>query len=114
MKMGEIVLSRRLTLEKVMRTADGAGGYVEVWAPVGVLWANVDARSGRERNGSGAPISVVRYRIVVRSAPEGSDMRPRADQRFTDGTHAYVIDAVAPHDEAGFYLECWARIEVVA
>jgi head-tail adaptor len=112
--MGEIALTRRLTLEQATQTADGAGGFSENWIALGTLWANVDARSGRVRNGSGTPISVVRYRIVVRSAPDGSDMRPRGNQRFTDGVKAYVIDAVAPHDEAGLYLECWARIEVVA
>lgn len=112
--MGRIALTRRLTLEKAVQTPDGAGGFSENWTALGVLWANVDARSGRMRNGGGAPVSVVRYRIVVRAAPEGSDMRPHADQRFNDGTRAYVIDAVAANDEAGLYLECWARVEVVA
>jgi head-tail adaptor len=112
--MGEVALTRRLTLEQRVQTADGAGGFTQVWTALGFLWANVDARSGRVRNGDGVPISMVRYRIVVRAAPDGSDMRPCADQRFMDGAKAYVIDAVAPHDEAGLYLECWARIEVVA
>ncbi|MBE9476733.1 MAG: head-tail adaptor protein [Proteobacteria bacterium] len=107
-------LTRKLTLEQAVKTPDGAGGFVESWSVLGNLWANVDARSGRIRNGDGTPVSVVRYRILVRSAPDGSDMRPRADQRFNDGTRAYVIDAVAPYDEAGLYLECWARAEVVA
>lgn len=105
-------MTRRLTLEQKTRIADGAGGFSESWGPLGVLWANVDARSGRMRGGDGTQVSVVHYRIVVRAAPDGSDMRPRADQRFTDAARAYVIDAVAPHDAAGFYLECWARIEV--
>ena len=112
--MGKIALSQRLTLEAATQVPDGAGGYSEVWQTVGVLWANVDARSGRIRNGDAAELSVVRYRIVVRAAPDESDMRPRADQRFIDGARAYVIDAVAPYDEAGLYLECWAREEVVA
>jgi head-tail adaptor len=103
-----------LTLEQSVQTPDGSGGFVDNWQTVGVLWANVDARSGRVRNGGAAAVSVVRYRIVVRAAPVGSDMRPRADQRFVDGGQAYVIDAVAPHDEAGLYLECWAHAEVVA
>lgn len=112
--MTAVDLNRRLTLEQAMQTPDGAGGFAENWQALGDLWANVDARSGRIRNGSGNEVSVVRYRIVVRAAPDGSDMRPRADQRFTDGARAYVIDAVAPYDAPGFYLECWARVEVVA
>ncbi len=107
-------LSKRLTLEERVETADGAGGFVEEWRVVGDIWANMDARSGRVRNGDAVSVSVVRYRIVVRSAPNGSEQRPRADQRFRDGGQAYVIDAVAPHDQAGLYLECWAHEEVVA
>ncbi|KAB7616080.1 head-tail adaptor protein [Amylibacter sp. SFDW26] len=107
-------LSKRLTLEERVETADGAGGFVESWRVVGDLWAHIDARSGRVRNGDAVSVSVVRYRIVVRSAPVGSEQRPRADQRFRYGRQAYVIDAVAPHDEAGLYLECWAHVEVAA
>lgn len=110
--MGQITLSQRLMLEEAVQTPDGAGGYLTSWHTIGVLWANVDARSGRVRDGGAATLSVVRYRIVVRAAPVGSDMRPSADQRFLDGVQAYVIDAVAPHDVAGLYLECWARVEM--
>jgi len=112
--MGSIVLTRQLVLEQVVKTPDGAGGFAQVWTVLGGLWANMDARTGRIRNAAGIAVSVVRYRIVVRAAPDSSDMRPRPDQRFRDGARAYVIDAVAPHDEAGLYLECWAREEVVA
>lgn len=112
--MAEIALTRRLTLEQAVKTPDGAGGFLEIWQALGDLWANIDAHTGHVRDGAGTTLSVVRYRIVVRAAPDGSDQRPRADQRFTDGARAYVIDAVAPHDEAGLYLECWARVEVVA
>ena len=114
MMVTRVALTQRLTLEEAIKTPDGAGGLVQNWTTLGDLWANVDARSGRIRDSGGLAVSAVRYRIVVRAAPVGSDMRPRADQRFKDGTQAYVIDAVAPHDEAGLYLECWARIEVVA
>jgi len=112
--MGSIALTRRLTLEQVVKTPDGAGGFVQVWTVLGELWANMDARTGRIRDAAGVAVSVVRYRIVVRAALDGSDMRPQAGQRFRDGTRAYVIDASAAHDGAGLYLECWAREEVVA
>jgi head-tail adaptor len=112
--MTVINLNRRLTLERALQAPDGAGGFLQNWQALGELWANVDARTGRIRKGSGNAVSVVRYRIVVRAAPDGSDMRPHADQRFTDGAQAFVIDAVAPHDTSGLYLECWARVEVVA
>ncbi len=112
--MGCIALTRQLALEEAVKTPDGAGGVAQNWQPLGTLWANVDARAGRIQSVSGTPVSVARYRIVVRAAPVGSDMRPRADQRFNDGADVYVIDAVASHDDAGHYLECWAHVEVVA
>lgn len=110
--MEPVVLNHRLTLETAVKTPDGAGGYTESWVADGVLWANVDARSGRIRNGAGAELSVVRYRIIVRAAPVGTDMRPRADQRLIGNNVVYHIDAVAPYDAAGHYLECWAHMEV--
>ncbi len=112
--MGCIALTRRLALEQADRASDGAGGFAQVWTVLGELWANVDVRTGRIRDAAGVAVSVVRYRIVVRAAPDGSDMRPRTEQRFRDDARIYVIDAVAPHDEAGHYLECWARVEAVA
>lgn len=104
-------LSRRLTLEYADRVSDGAGGYQEIWQALGVLWAYVETRSGRRRQNGGTEVSDVRYRIVVRAAPEGSDMRPCPDQRFRMGAKSYLIDAVAPLNGNDLYLECWAREE---
>lgn len=107
-------LNRRLTLESPERVADGLGGYSEGWTALGVLWAEVTARSGRETSAVGAPVSRVGYRIVVRGAPVGHVKRPKVDQRFRDGSRIFPIRAVAEQDSAGRYLVCFADEEIVA
>ena len=107
-------LNRLLVLEGATRSADGAGGFSESWAALGELWAEVSARTGRERAGAGVLVSSVSYRIVVRAAPVGAASRPRPEQRFRDGTRLYVIQAVAEHDPDGRFLTCFADEEVAA
>ncbi|GGH26054.1 head-tail adaptor [Cribrihabitans marinus] len=108
-------LNRRLVLEAPTRVPDGAGGYVESWAPLGTVWTHVSVRgSGGERAEAGMPVSRTRFRIVLRGAPVGSSMRPAPDQRLTGDGRIYVIRAVAEHDPAGRYLTCFADEEVAA
>lgn len=106
-------LNRRLTLEAPQKLADGAGGYTQVWVPLGELWAEVKARSGRERNEAGVPVSAVSLVIRVRAAPFGSPLRPMAQQRFREGERLYLIQAVAECDPSAMYLTCYADEEVV-
>ena len=105
-------LNRRLTLEAPQRVSDGAGGFEEAWVPLGVLWAELTARAGREGQNAGVPVSMVPYRIVVRGAPEGHPERPVARQRLRDGNRVFHIRSVAEHDAAGRYLVCAADEEV--
>ncbi len=107
-------LNRKLMLEAPVRSSDGAGGYVVTWQAKGAVWAEVTARSGSERQVAGVPVSRVGYRIVVRGAPEGSDLRPSPDQRFAEGARRFVIRAVAERDPRGQYLTCFADEEVAA
>lgn len=105
-------LNRRLTLEAPDRVADAAGGFQESWRVLGVLWAEVTARTGRETTAVGAAISRTGYRIVVRGAPEGSEERPKPEQRFRDGNRLFLIRAVTEWDALGRYLVCFADEEV--
>ena len=41
-------LNRTLVLEGATRVSDGAGGYTEVWATLGTLWAAIAPGSGRD------------------------------------------------------------------
>ncbi|MEL7124578.1 MAG: head-tail adaptor protein [Pseudomonadota bacterium] len=105
-------LNRRLTLETPQRVSDGAGGFEEAWVPLGVLWAELTARAGREAQVGGAPVSMVPYSIVVRGAPVGHPERPVARQRLRDGARVFHIRSVAERDPAGRYLVCAADEEV--
>jgi len=107
-------LARKLILEAPLRTADGAGGFNEIWETVGALWADVTARTGSERSLSGVAISRTGYRIVVRGAPVGSSMRPAPEQRFREGARVFLIRAVAERDPEGRFLTCFADEEIAA
>lgn len=104
-------LSRKLLLEAPERVDDGAGGYVTEWQPVGVLWAQITARTGRETAAAGAPISAMSYRIIVRGASFGAPERPKPEQRFREGERLFIIQAVAEDDVDGRYLTCFATEE---
>ena len=107
-------LNRQLVLEMPARLPDGAGGFAESWMPLGTLWADVIARTGREAAGVAAPLSRVAYKIIVRAAPMTSDARPHPNQRFRDGTRLFRILAVAEDGADGRYLVCTAQEETVA
>ena len=102
-------LTRKLVLEERVNVPDGRGGFAVTWQALGTLWADVDARSGREGVVGARDVSKVRHRIVVRGAPAGSVRRPRADQRFREGARVYAILAVSEYDARGRWLECWTE-----
>lgn len=106
-------LNRRLTLETPARIPDNAGGFSESWTPLGVVWAEVKARTGRETVSSGAAVSMVPYTVVVRGAPVGHPERPSPEQRFRDGSRVFHIRSVAERDPEGRHLICMADEEVV-
>ncbi|MEO0865559.1 MAG: head-tail adaptor protein [Pseudomonadota bacterium] len=106
-------LNRRLTLEASQRTPDGAGGFAETWTPLGVLWAEVNARAGREAQTGGVAVSMVPFDIKVRGAPVGHPERPMPEQRFRDGSRVFHIRSVAECDPTCRYLLCRADEEVV-
>ncbi len=107
-------LNRRLVLERMDRVPDGAGGFSDIWMPLGTLWAEVRPRSGRDRAGEAALVSVVPVQVIVRAAPIGSSMRPEAGQRLREGARVFVIEAVAEQDLEARYLTCFAKEERVA
>lgn len=108
-------LNRKLVLEEPQRVPDGSGGFNQVWVALGVLWAEVRAGTGREREAAGLfTVSTVPYRITVRNAPHGAPSRPRPEQRFREGDRVFRIVAVTERDPQGMYLECFAREEVAA
>lgn len=105
-------LRRRMTLETPQRVADGAGGFTHSWQPLGAVWVDLTAQSGREVAAGAAALSHIAHRIVLRAAPEGSTMRPRPEQRLRDGGRLFIILSVTETDAAGRYLTCTTREEV--
>lgn len=109
--MSGLRLSRDLVLELLRAVPDRVGGYTEAWVSEGRCWAEVIAGAGRDVPGEEITLSSVAYRITVRSAPVGSDARPRPGQRFRDGARAFRIVAVTERDRHGMFLLCFAREE---
>lgn len=107
-------LNRVLSLEERNRVPDGAGGFSETWQPIGLIWAQVKAGTGREAGREFVTMSRVPYRITVRAAPFGAPSRPKADQRFRDGTRIFSILAVTDADPDGRFLVCNAVEEEAA
>ena len=97
---------RRLVLEDPQRISDGAGGYRESWAPLGLLWGTLKSQTGRTAGQEGGSLSLQRYRITLRATPQGSQSRPRSGQRFRQDQRFFRIVAVGEADPAGRYLTC--------
>lgn len=106
-------LTHRLTLEAPVRSPDGAGGAQEAWTTLGVLWAEVTPRSGRDADVGRAPTARMVYRITTRGAPAGHPERAWPGQRFRDGARLFHIYAVSERDPDGRYLTILAHEEVV-
>ena len=105
-----IRLSRKLALEALSRTGDGAGGFTGTWLPLGTHWGAVEPGRGRLERGEGGARTRASYRITIRAVPVGSPSRPEAGQRFLDGTRIYLIRAVTQSTDAR-YLTCYADEE---
>lgn len=105
-------LNRSLVLEGPTKMADGAGGYRRLWEPLGVLWAELKAGTGREVGMASATVSRVPYRITVRAAPYGAPSRPTVGQRFRDGSRIFNINAVAEQGVHAQFLTCHVDEEV--
>lgn len=105
-------LNRKLVLETPETIPDGAGGFASDWKPLGTLWGEVTARTGRETYQPGTAVSKMSFRIVVRAAPFGTPERPQPQQRFREGQRIFLIQAVAEEDSDNRYLTCFATEEL--
>lgn len=105
-------LNRALVLEEVVRSPDGAGGFTEVWTALGTLQAEILPGSGSDTLGEERMLSAVPYRVTVRAALVDAESRPKAGQRFREGSRLFLIQAVTERDTDGRYLTCFSREEV--
>lgn len=102
------ILNTELVLEEPQRIADGGGGFVTDWQPIGTLWAEVTSVRAGERLAGERDVSTATHRITIRNAPPGSPRRPRANCRFRSGVRIFAIRGVASADLREKYLTCWA------
>lgn len=109
--MGLLRYSRRLVLEQATRTPDGAGGFAEGWAPLGVLWGDIAPASPRQSAPPGADAAKVPLRITLRAAPAGSPRRPLPGQRLREGARVFPVLAVVEPDVTGRTLIVHAHEE---
>lgn len=107
-------LNRRLVLEGLERSPDGAGGFVETWQELGVHWAEIRPGTGREIGGQAMTLTRVPCRITVRAAPVGAPSRPLPDHRFREGDRIFEVLAVTERDPGAHYLTCFAEEELGA
>ena len=86
-------LRRRLTLESLQRTSDGAGGSTEMWTTSAVLWAAIHPRYGSETFDGGRVEGRVTHDVWIR--PQ-SAISP--GQRLRLNTRLFNIRAVLRPD----------------
>lgn len=105
-----IRLSRKLELQALSRTGDGAGGFEGAWLSLGTHWGAVEPGRGRLERGEGGARTRASYKVTIRAVPPGSPSRPEAGQRFVEGTRIYRVRAVTQASDAR-YLSCYVDEE---
>lgn len=105
-------LNRRMVLETPIDAPDGAGGILRSWVALGEKWVELRPLQGKLAELGDVPVALSRAKIVLRSGSPTSPSRPRAEQRFREGTRVFLIDAVADLTPAARYLVCHVREEV--
>ncbi len=97
-------LNKRLVVEDLVSTPDGAGGTEVSWAEFATVWAKVRSRHGREKLYADALTSTTTHIITVRYLP---GFRPR--MRFADAERKFEILSIVNIDEADKWLSCLCR-----
>ena len=87
-------LRRRLVLETLTRTPDGAGGITGAWTAVAVLWGALHPRHGSELFDGGRVEGRITHDIWLRPYP---GLAP--GQRLRSGMRLFNIRAVLRPDE---------------
>ncbi|MFV1944192.1 phage head closure protein [Pseudomonas luteola] len=86
-------LNHLLTIQKVQRTQDRGGGFVETWVDMGKEWASVESISGREYLAAAALQAQTTWKITLRYRDDLLNT-----MRLVEGSRIYEIEAVLPND----------------
>jgi SPP1 family predicted phage head-tail adaptor len=97
-------LTKRVDIEKPVRTSDGGGGFTESWQLVATVWAGLEPLRGSEDYSDLRLIGKTNYRITIRHR---DGIEPRMRVNFNNRT--FNIRAVLNLDEANEILELIAE-----
>lgn len=59
-------IAHRVTIERPVRTEDGAGGATVAFEPLATVWAAVEPLASAEDGASGRLVSRLRHRVTIR------------------------------------------------
>lgn len=94
------LLNETVALERVSRTSDGQGGWLESWQQVGTQRARVRPASAREREAGAVTEALVTHVVYL---PPGADVRRGDRIRRANGEELTVVAVRRP--SAGHHLE---------
>lgn len=100
-------LDRRLTLQSMSRTADGAGGASVAWSLVAEVWGAVTGVSGAERMDAEGLKGQVTHQVRIRHRDGVSP-----GMRFLFGTRELDIRAVIEIGGRRRFLKCMCEERV--
>ena len=94
-------LNKRLVIEDLDSSPDGAGGSDINWIQFANVWAKVKPRHQSEKLFADTVTSTTSHLITIRYL---QGLRPR--MRFVDGTRQFEILSIVNVDEADKWLSC--------
>ncbi len=94
-------LTRRVVLEEIVRTPDGAGGATEAWTPIATVFASVKAPGGSESFAFDRTTGRATHEIVIRHR---ADVKPA--MRFRMGARVFEILNALDEDGRRRHLRC--------
>ena len=94
-------LRHRLTLEAPEDEADGMGGVVRLWSPLGQVWAAIEPVAPNEAVAADKRVGALTHRIVLRHR-DGLTL----NHRFRLGLRVFILRALRDREEDGRFLEC--------
>jgi SPP1 family predicted phage head-tail adaptor len=94
-------LRHRASLQAEQRTPDGMGGYVDGWAELRKVWAEITIPTGRVATVAQQLASVVSAEVRVRPSADFA-----AGQRLVSQGVTYRIEALLPNNNDMLRLLC--------
>lgn len=94
-------LRHRVVIERLVRTSDEGGTATLTWSALAIVFARIEANSGREIEVADGVAGRVTHKVLMRHR---SDVLP--EMRIVAGTRILEIRAALDRDGRGRWLEC--------